>query len=168
MDVSLLLACDYANVTKDNKLNVLGIFSRLYMRQFPGKHAQMFLVMQLRALPAEYGRQFKLGVRLIDQDAIRHLVKIDANLRIPKLKGISRAEINHVMRLNNVEFPEAGPYDFSILIDNDIKASLPIEVLELPQRQLGNATPTPDPLTPNEPEEDDNANNSGYDGDFLV
>jgi hypothetical protein len=166
MDVSLLLACDYASVTKDNKLNVMGIFSRLYMRQFPGKHPQMFLVIQLRALPAEYGRKFKLGIRLIDQDATRHLVKLDANLLIPNLKGVSRAEINHVMRLNNVEFPEAGPYDFSVLIDNDVKASLPIEVLEMPQRQTGKTAPSPDPATPEGPEPDDDLDGTG--GDFLV
>lgn len=136
MDVSLLVSADYASVSKDNKLNIMGIFSRLYMSQFPGKHPQMFLVVQLRATPAEYGRKFKLGIRLIDMDAIRHLVNVNANLQIPSLKNVNRAEINHVVRLNNIEFPEPGLYDFSILIDNDVKASLPLEVLEMPRRAV--------------------------------
>ena len=136
MDVSLLVSADYASVSKDNKLNIMGIFSRLYMRQFPGKHPQMFLVVQLRATPAEYGRKFKLGIRLIDMDAIRHLVNVNANLQIPTMRNINRAEINHVVRLNNIEFPEPGLYDFSILIDNDVKASLPLEVIEMPLRTV--------------------------------
>lgn len=142
MDVSLLVSADYASVSKDNKLNIMGIFSRLYVRQFPGKHAQMFLVVQLRAAPAEYGRRFRLGIRLIDQDAVRHLVNINAQLAIPALKGVSRAEINHVVRLNNIEFPEPGLYDFSVLIDNDVKASLPLEVLQMPAQQQQNPSPS--------------------------
>jgi hypothetical protein len=49
MEVSLLLTADYASVSKDNKLNIMGIFSRIYVREFPGRHTQMFLVVQLRA-----------------------------------------------------------------------------------------------------------------------
>ena len=155
MQVSLLLCCDYASVSKDNKLNAMGIFSKLYLPKFPFKHPQMYLVIQLRARPAEYGRQFKLGIRLIDQDAIRHLVKVDANLRIPSLKGVSRAEINHVMRLNNIQFQEPGPYDFSILIDNDVKASLPIEVLKMPERKKGTSASPSDPLVPEDDADSD-------------
>lgn len=165
MEVSLLLCSDYATVSKDNKLSVMGIFSRLYIQRFPGKHPQMFLVMQLQARPAEYGRKFKLGIRLIDQDAIRQLVKLDVNLTIPQLTGISHAEINHVMRLNNIEFPESGTYEFSIMIDNDIKGSLPIEVLELPAR-FQKGTPASSDM-PEVPDSNPDNNDETGDGDFI-
>ncbi len=153
MEVSLLLCAEYATVSKDNKLSVMGISNHVFLPQFPSKYPQLYLVVQLRARPAEYGRKFKLGIRLIDQDAVRHLVDINVNLTIPNLKGVNKAEINHFVRLNNIEFPEEGPYEFSILIDNDIKGALPIEAKEIPKRQrLSQKPPAPSPygdLPPN-------------------
>ena len=161
MEVSLLLCAEYATVSKDNKLSVMGISNHVYLPQFPGKYPQLYLVVQLRARPAEYGRKFKLSIRLIDQDAVRHLVDISVGLTIPKLQGVNRAEINHFVRLNNIEFPEAGPYEFSILIDNDIKSALPIEAKEIPKRQRRpEAPPAPSPygdLPPNPNVTDDEA-----------
>jgi len=34
----LLLVADYANVTDNGKLNVMGIFQRLHAREFPARH----------------------------------------------------------------------------------------------------------------------------------
>jgi len=53
MDLTYLLAADYANITRDGKLNVMGIFSIINAPGFPAVHPQMYLVAQLTAGPFE-------------------------------------------------------------------------------------------------------------------
>lgn len=46
MEVSLALLADYANVTREGKLNLLGLFDRIDARAVPWVHPQMQLVLQ--------------------------------------------------------------------------------------------------------------------------
>jgi len=69
VEVPLLLVADYANVTDNGKLNVMGIFQRLHAREFPARHPVMQLVIKLVAGPGEYGESRRLTVRLLDADA---------------------------------------------------------------------------------------------------
>jgi hypothetical protein len=45
----LFLAADYANITGDGKLNVMGIFNDIYSFNFPARHSSMHLVARLGA-----------------------------------------------------------------------------------------------------------------------
>src|SRR5919204_3250104 len=47
MRLSLALLADYANVSHDGKLNIMGIFGQIHAPQFPAVHAQMHLVLSL-------------------------------------------------------------------------------------------------------------------------
>lgn len=48
MQVPLAVLADYANVTADGKLNIMGIFDIIYAPQVSFVHPQMQLVMKLR------------------------------------------------------------------------------------------------------------------------
>lgn len=147
MDLLFLLIADYANTTPDDKINIMGIFRQIYARKFPTKHPQMFIVCQFRAGAAEYGRSFKFGVKLIDEDATRELVKLEADFVVPRPKtGGRQVTLNQLIRLVDVVFPVAGTYEFSVLIDNDIKGTLPIQVNEIPQNTTPSEPPSSAPL----------------------
>ena len=49
MLVKLAVLADYANVTSDGKLNILGIFDRMNVLNLPAVHPQMNLVLRLEA-----------------------------------------------------------------------------------------------------------------------
>jgi len=55
MKLTLFLAADYANITREGKLNVMGIFNDIYARTFPARHSSMHLVAKLGAELGEYG-----------------------------------------------------------------------------------------------------------------
>lgn len=132
MYISLLLIADYANTTADGKLNVMGIFSNLRSNKFPVQHPEMYLIAQLIASPAEYGRTYELCLKLLDEDATQELVNITMTRTIPKGSNGQQVRQDVIVRLNNLQFQRPGTYEFSILIDKDLKGTKTIEVETLP------------------------------------
>jgi len=128
MRLLTLLAADYANVSKEGKPNVMGVFTEIYAEQFPVRHSSMYLVMSLEASPAEYDQQRELRVKLITEDGRLEIVDWHATLNVPRGSGGRRVQINHILRLQDIVFPAAGDYQFSVLVDNDEKGSLPMQV----------------------------------------
>ncbi len=132
MELQILLVADYANTTGDGKLNVMGIFQTIYAASFPVAHPDMYLIAQFTAGPAEYGRQRKVEIALLDEDAAEELVSFSAEVAIPRGSGGQRVNVPFLLRLVNTRFPRPGTYEFAVLVDNDEKGSLAIQVEQLP------------------------------------
>ena len=128
MELLLLLSADYANIAQGGKLNVMGIFRNIYGSGFPLRQPEMHLIARLRPSPAEYGQTRKLTIKLMDEDAQTEIVNFSRDVVVPSPTGRQRPEINQILRLRDLIFPKPGIYQFSILIDNDEKGTLPIEV----------------------------------------
>jgi len=131
MEVSILLVADYANVTLDGKLNIMGVFHNINALSFPAAHPEMHLITQLKAGPAEYERAFTLEIKLIDEDATETLVDESFDLVVPRGTAGQSVYMNHLLRMVNVRFPKPGTYQFSVLVDRDEKDSIPIEVRQV-------------------------------------
>lgn len=129
MELSLLLAADYASTTVDGKLYVMGIFNQINASAFPATHAEMYLITQFTAPPHEYGRNFKLGIKLLDEDA-GDVLSLSADAVVPHSPTGRRVHLNNLLKLVNVVFPKPGVYEFSVLVDHDLKGTLAIDVLQ--------------------------------------
>ncbi len=130
MDLRVLLVADYANVSKEGKLNVMGIFTNITASKFPAFHAEMWLIAMLSAAPAEYGTTRKLTVKLLNEDATVEIMRWSRDMVVPQGTAGRRVEMNQVVRLVGLEFPSKGAYQFSFLVDNDEKGTLVIDLLE--------------------------------------
>ena len=119
----LILAADYANITSDGKLNVMGIFNDINAHNFPAKHPSMYLVARLGAEFGEYGQQRNFTVYLLDEDANKCL-EIQGQFDIPRGEKGRRPEVNIIIDLKDVIFPKPGPYQFVILVEKDQKCEL--------------------------------------------
>jgi len=125
MDLKVLLAADYANIERQGKINVMGVFDRISAADFPARHPEMVLVMKLSAGPAEYGGTRKLVVKLLDEDATQELVDWSRDIDVPPGSG-GPVEINQFLKLRDLVFPVEGVYTFYVLVDDDEKGTLPI------------------------------------------
>ena len=132
MELVFLHIADYANLTKDDKLNIMGIFSAINAVTFPASHPEMHVVAQLAADPAEYGRQFQVTIKLLDEDASQELVNFTAPASVPHGRG-TRVTMNFTLRLVNIVFPAPGTYEFVVLVDGDQKGSASLYVNEVQQ-----------------------------------
>ena len=128
MDVPLAVVADYANVTKEGKLNVMGFFASLNAKAFPHVHPQMHLVWQAEAGPAEWGMKKDIEVKLLDENA-KQLLSVRGNLEVPARGEAGRpVTINSIMVFNNIKFESAGDYVFAILVGGETKKNVPFRV----------------------------------------
>jgi hypothetical protein len=130
----LILAADYANITGDGKLNVLGIFNDIYSYNFPARHSAMHLVAKLGAELGEYGQTRNFTVKLLDEDG-NQIMDISGQFQVPKGERGRKPEVNIILELKDVVFPKPGLYQFVILVDKDHKGELSLYVnqIEAPQ-----------------------------------
>lgn len=134
MKVPLALLADYANIAREDKLNVMGVFNRILAKEFPTVHAEMRLVFRLEAEPSERGRDATVEIKLLDADAnVLHHVK--GRVGVPQESRQPTIEIIQILRLTGLVFEKPGDYRFDILVDGDLKANVPFTVEQLPTSQ---------------------------------
>jgi hypothetical protein len=130
MELVLILLADYANVSREGKLNVMGIFDRLNATRFPAKHPEMHLIVKLRGELGERGGSRQLTIRLIDQDG-NEIGSISRIFNIPEAEAGRPPEVNFIIGLRDMVFPEPGTYEFVLLVDRERKAGVPIYVNQI-------------------------------------
>lgn len=130
MQVPIALFADYANISAEGKLNILGVFDRILVHAFPAVHLQSMLVLRITASAAERGARRDFEIRLIDADGIT-VSQFRGELAIPEDAPLP-VSINELIRLQAIQFPHPGDYTFHILINGDDKASIPFTVALLP------------------------------------
>jgi len=130
MKIDLFLAADYANITGDGKLNVMGIFREINAQNFPARHSSMHLVIRLCAELGEYGLTRELNVKLLDADG-SELMGLSGQINIPKAEGGRIPQTNVILELKDIIFPKPDTYQFVVLIDKVHKGELPIYVNQI-------------------------------------
>lgn len=128
--VALALLADYANVSREGKLNILGIFDRVNAQNLPAIHPQMQLIMTLEADRGDADKEHKIEIELIDADGTK-LFSIGGSLRFGPPPPGEQVRINHIIQLNNLQFNHFGTYEFKILMNNEVRGSIPLSVVEL-------------------------------------
>lgn len=130
----LFLVADYANITREGKLNVMGIFNDIYAHNFPARHSSMHLVAKLGAELGEYGQTRDFTVKLLDEDG-NQIMDVSGQFQVPKGERGRKPEVNIILELKDVVFPKPGAYQFVILVDKDHKGELSLYVnqLEIPK-----------------------------------
>ncbi len=132
MDVPLAMLADCANISREGKLNVMGIFDRIYAGQFPAKHLQMQLVLTFLAGPAERGSTKNIQIKLIDADG-KETMDIKGELAVPPSAALT-SSFNQIITINEVTFPRAGTYEFVVLVNGEPKKEVRFTVDPMPQQ----------------------------------
>jgi hypothetical protein len=128
MDVTVAVLADYANVSQDGKLNIMGIFQEVNPPFLPFPLPQMYLVLSFSAGPAEFDTNRNIRVALSHSDG-QEILTLEAQMRVPRPnRPGSRAYINEAIGLAGVMFERPGDYGFSILVGDDEKATVPLHV----------------------------------------
>lgn len=126
MQVKLAVLADYANVTGDGKLNILGIFDRINLVQIPAVHPQMHLVLRLEAHSAEMERPHAVEIRLHDPEGTT-IFEVKGEI-VPRGEPGQAVSTNQILTLNNLQLEKVGQYNFVVLINNDLKTEIPLAV----------------------------------------
>ncbi len=134
MEVTKALLADYANIAEGGKLNVLGIFTTIFVASFPTVHPQMQLIFMWEANRSESGRKKQIEIELCDADG-KKLLGLGGELQLPEAPSGKQIYGNQILTLNNLKFEKTGEYVFNILIGGEHKAEAPFEVLSPPAKR---------------------------------
>jgi hypothetical protein len=126
MKVTLAVLADYANVSQEGKLNIMGIFNQLSTGRFPVAHPSMNLVLRLSAHPIEFGRPQAVRVALAGPDGEK-IFELGGDITVQGEPG-QTVYSDQILTLNNLVFPKAGDYSFDVLVNNNHEASVPLKV----------------------------------------
>ena len=129
MEVPLAVLADAANVSREGKLNIFGIFNRLWAVQFPAKHHQAELVMVFEADAGEAEQKKNVGVLLRDSDGNK-ILGVEEEFILPKARPGQPIRINHILSLPGIPLPKPGDYVFTIMVNGETKASVPFGVAQ--------------------------------------
>lgn len=139
----MAVLCDAANVSREGKLNVLGIFGALRGLKFPHVHPSMTLVVALEATWTERGGH-AVDIRLVDADG-GELLKLDGRVNVQGERPGRPILTQAVLQLHNIAFPHPGTYTVDILVDRRHERSVALEVHgpAEPASEQGGAPPGP-------------------------
>jgi hypothetical protein len=131
----LFLSADYANITGEGKLNVMGIFNNINALSFPARHSSMHLIAKLSPEMSEYGQKRSFTILLMDADA-NHIVEVSGEFEVPKGQDGKKPEVNIMFELKDVVFVKPGRYVFVLLVDKDQKDEITLYVNQIEPPKL--------------------------------
>jgi hypothetical protein len=133
MDVTFAHLCDYAIVSREGKLSIMGIFGSITAVQLPATHPQMFLAFEMAGSTAEAGRNMTLRIDCVDGDG-NELLKMEVQVGLAARKPTPGGKIilGQVMGINQLQLTRYGMHNFNIFIDGTFKKSLEFEVKKPP------------------------------------
>ena len=107
LKTEIIALCDYANVSREGKLNINGIFDELRVQKFPGGIARAFFVATVNGTP---NTQYKLNLKVEGRNGGKSPID---NLALDAMTA-PNGKNNLVIELVNLGFEKEGDYLFKI------------------------------------------------------
>lgn len=128
MEITLAVCCDAANVSREGKLNLLGIFNSIHAAEFPCTHPHLALVLRVEARLGEEGT-YPLEIRLVDEDG-QQLFHINGQLSLQGAEPGRPMTAQTIMDINNLQLPRPGTYAFEVRLDGRRSRSVDIHAFK--------------------------------------
>jgi len=130
LDAVLAVAADYANVSSDGKLNIMGIFQELRPTVLPAQVPQMYLVISWDAGPAEFGSHKKVSVTYMGPDD-QQMASLDTAMQVPEAaRPGERAVFHQILDIQGLPILTTGPHAIHVLSGGETKAEVKLYVRE--------------------------------------
>ena len=130
MDVTLAVLADYANISKEGKLNILGVFTEVNPPFLPWNLPQMYVVVSMEAGTSEAGIEMPFRILLWDADG-KEILNFEQKVSTPAPnRPGARATINNIIGLAGIPFSKPGEYAFYIHVAGEEKRRIAFRVNE--------------------------------------
>lgn len=137
MRLRLAVAADYANLSSEGKLNIMGVFHEVAPVGFPAALSQGFIVLEWEAGPAEVGTQREMRLVFVDPDGDEKIA-LGVSIQVPGPgRPGSPTLFNQIINVAGVPLERIGAHAFYVLVDNDEKGRINLYVHE---PQVGGAS----------------------------
>ena len=126
MEIDLAFLADAATVDVSGKLNILGIFDRISVSEFPASHPHLSLILRFSASLGEAGAH-KMEIRLKDPDGTE-MMRMNGEFQVGPGSALSGGQVRvpQVLNIERLVFPKAGRYAFDVALDGEHQVSIPL------------------------------------------
>lgn len=124
MDVPLAVVADAANVSREGKLNILGLFDTIRAEAFPCVHPMLALVIRFQGDPGDRGQRKELRIQFVDEDG-QLLISLDSVLAVAADAGL-RPTFDNILAIGGLQLPRPGGYEFLVLVNGQTQARVPL------------------------------------------
>lgn len=135
MVIQSALICDAAQ-DYNGKLCLLGSFDTILAPRFPILHPACSVAIRLTFRSEDEGTH-RMKLLLIDEDGRNILPKIEASMDIKMPSDVFFYSRNIVFNLQQTRFDRPGQYSIDLLIDDQICARIPLQIVPALQRKTG-------------------------------
>ena len=145
MEVSFAHLCDYATVSREGKLSVMGIFSRISTGRLPSQHHQAFLAFQLDASSFELNRPFEVEIRCMGPDG-EDLLKVEGKGMVGIKPGATVRpgdlhQFAQVVALKGLPLQRVGGHQIAIFLNGRLERTIRFDVALLGNPDEPSGTP---------------------------
>ena len=138
MEVAFAHLADYASISQEGKLSVMGVFENINVPELPYTHPQMYLAFRIVLNYAEVGNEIPLKIDCVDADG-NQVFQVNAKFQVAAAKGRKpkrgdKPGLNQILAINGVKFTRAGNHDVNILVGGRLMAQIEFEVKRQPQK----------------------------------
>ena len=131
MQIEIFTLCDAA--TSDNgKLNILGCFDTIWVRQFPIVYPHCAVAVKMRFQTIEKG-DHSLTVRFINEDGQNILPPANGSFTVSMPETQRCASTDVVLNIQSLNLIKPGEYALELAVDGRSELSLPLFVREAPK-----------------------------------
>lgn len=129
MVIEIFSLCD-ASTSEHGKLNILGAFDTIWVRQFPVTYPHCAVAIRIRFSAVEKG-DHKVGLRLIDMDGKDVLPPAGGTMRLDLPEGPTSGSSNLILNIQAMKIERAGEFSLELAIDGQNGLSLPLFVRQI-------------------------------------
>jgi hypothetical protein len=132
VNIQFALLADAANKAENGKLNLLGVFDRILVADFPSAHAGAVLVARLSFTQLEIGKEFELNFVFVEEDG-QGLAAVKGNLKLTGGQAGMNQHTDLIVPFPVMPLPQPGNYRFSVVLNGEDKAGVPLYVAKRPE-----------------------------------
>ncbi len=131
MNVTLGVIADYANVSREGKLNIVGIFDTIYAQTFPCLHSQLMVILKIEAdLNDSTAAERTFDLTLVDEHS-QEILALNGHFNFKNSLPGELPSASSQLTLQNLIFKEPGNYSFKLSIDGVEKRNIPIRIRQV-------------------------------------
>lgn len=135
MNIEAFLLCDCAT-DQMGKLNVLGAFDSLYLREMPGFHPTCAVAARVRFTKIEAG-DHQIRLNIIDADGKRVGPDLKGGIKVSFGEKADTTAVNIILNIQKLKFEKYGHHRIDLAIDGQLRNSLPLYVKKIPDQRPG-------------------------------
>lgn len=139
MKVTLATAADFAMVSADRKLSVIGLFDRITTSAFPTKHPCLYVVLVFRVDKGKEGQKGFVDIKLEDPSG-EMLAQASGDMDIPSLTreildprdAGGQLGVHMIAQFAGIVFKQPGKHLFRVEVNKESIVDVPVVLQIVP------------------------------------